>query len=221
MKKLKSIRNFNCFKDRNLKFFKLFAKFIFFSTFFVFPTECFGLEDLVYDLLAKKEETLAEKVLKPVEIDLARAYKLYHKLVVSTRKKKKKKRIYQKKFPNFDWNLFFTLREKLKQKPFQLKKLTEGIVYKIPSYSFLKKNGNFFILRDTLKDIVFRIFLSLIYRKIIEKLFLDDKNSKPMIDEKQKQFFIKFFDFVFIFFFIVKIFVLKKTFLLRENNILG
>lgn len=204
MKKLKSIKN--------LKSFKSFAKLLFLSTFFVFPTECFGLEDLVYDLLAKREETLAEKVLKPVKIDLAEAYRLYHKLVVPTRKKKKKHKIYHKKFPNFDWNLFFTLRENLKQKPFQLKKLTEGIVYKIPSYSLLKKNRNFIILRDTLKDIVFRIFLSLIYRKILEKLFQDDTNSKSIIDEKQKQFFINFFDFVFIFFLIAKIFVLKKSF---------
>jgi len=106
---------------------------------------------------------------------------------------------------------FFTLKEKLKQKPFQLKKLTEGIVYRIPSYSFLKK---IFILRlkDTLKDIVFRIFLSLIYRKIIEKLFSDDTNSKSIVDEKQKQFFLRFFDFVFIFFLIAKIFVLEKLF---------
>ena len=131
-------------------------------------------------------------------------------MVLSTRKKKKKKRIRPKKFPNFDWNLFFTLKEKLKEKNYQFKKLTEGIVYKIPSYSFLKKNTSFLFLRDTLKDILFRIFLSLLYRKLIEKLFLEDTNSKSIITEEQKQFLIKFFDFVFMFFLIIKISTLKQ-----------
>ena len=98
----------------------------------------------------------------------------------------------------------------MKEKNYQFKKLTEGIVYKIPSYSFLKKNTSFLFLRDTLKDILFRIFLSLLYRKLIEKLFLEDTNSKSIITEEQKQFLIKFFDFVFMFFLIIKISTLKQ-----------
>lgn len=207
---MKKLTDFLLKPKKNLKGSKSVAKFLFLSTLLIFPNECFGLDDLVYDLLAKREETFAEKLLKPVPIDLRRAYQLYDELVLSTRKKKKKKRIRQKKYPNFDWNLFFTLKEKLKEKNYQFKKLTEGIVYKIPSYSLLKKNPNFLFLRDTLKDIFFRILLSLLYRKLIEKLFLDDTNSKSIRNEKQKQFLIKFFDFVFIFFLMIKISTLQQ-----------
>ena len=70
---MKKFSDFVLKPNRNLKCSKSVAKFLFLSTLLIFPNECFGLDDLVYDLLAKREETFAEKLLKPVPIDLAKA----------------------------------------------------------------------------------------------------------------------------------------------------
>ena len=196
-------------KNNNiLKNSKLLFKFIFLLTFLSLPNDCFAVEDLVYYLLAvepEREETLVQKVLKPYPIDLERAYELYYELVVFSGKKKKKKKI--RKLPNFNWKVFYALREKLQLKTFPFKKITDGIFYKVPSYSLVKKQINFLFLRSQLIDILVRLLVSLLYRKLIQKIFLEDTS---ILDEKKKELFIKICDFLFILFLIFKLFSLIK-----------